>query len=417
MGIRFKCAAEDLIKALDVVSIVPPKPITPSGEMGYLFVVRGPKCYVYSRDTTKVARADFPLEEVEGEGAFIYPSNIQGLRMLEGPMTFETDADSEGNPIIRYRAEGATSQKTSFDHRLLTPFDKEYEAAANERSIPVGLLRVAINNAKDYVLQQKETKAEDHFKTLQVFDGTRDEWVKGNGILYASDGTQAFYFACDAFKDKGLAVHVNHIGSVIAFLARANGKVTFKTGANMTFATDETGSILGWAHHSKSHTKFSYYGTKADKYVIQVEKNLILRSLRHLRSELEKSRDKVKLTWKQGDGGDDKGRFLFEVNDGKSKVEGIPVPVEEVLESPGADLTTFVNIDHLISIFDGLQANSAFFRLCPVEAVGGRKGTVGLRTIEEFWLSEDGKLEIVDKDNPPADAFRCVVTRFVPTKD
>lgn len=413
MGIKFKLSASDLNRALDVVKVVQPKPLTPQGEQGYLFVVRGPRCYIYSRDTTRVARADFPIEEVEGEGAFVYPDKVAGLRMLQGPMSIETESNAEGNPIVRYRCEGSVSEKIGFDPRLMSPFDKEYDAATDERTLPAPVLRVAVAEAKKYLLQPDDTKAEENFKTMQIFDDSKEEWSKGNGNLYASDSTQMLYFWCDAFKGKGLAIHSNHISNLTSFLAKTNGDVTFRTGPNMTFVTDVEGGILGWAHHTKTHAKYKYYALSGDKFVLKVNQAQILRSLKHLRSELDPTYNKVKLMWSDAD-----KRLTFQINDGKNKVEGIPVPVNTVVESTGEDLSCFANVDHLISLFEGVSANEAEFRLCPVAPSPSRpKGTVVMRTIDNFWLNAEGKLEFGDKDNPPADSYECRVTRFVPAKD
>ncbi len=68
MGIAFKVRASDLNAALDVVKIVSPRPFDKQGSAGYLFVIRGEVGYVYSRDAQHVARAEFPLVEVDGEG-------------------------------------------------------------------------------------------------------------------------------------------------------------------------------------------------------------------------------------------------------------------------------------------------------------------------------------------------------------
>jgi hypothetical protein len=418
MGIRFKCSVSDLNRALDIVTIVPPKQITPLGEQGYLFVVRpsptGPRCYVYSRDATKVARADFPIEDVEGEGAFIYPSNIAGIRMLEGQLTFETDVDSEGTPTIRLRSsEGASAEKTGFDPRLLAPFDKEYEAATNEREIPAPILRVAIGQAKGYLLQPKDTKADEHFRSLQIFDASRPEWEKGNGTLFSADSTQMLYYWSEVFKDKGLAVHSQHIPSLVEFLGCTDNNVKLRTGANMTFATLDDGSIFGWAHHAKTHSKYGYYSKSSDNYLLKVSKERILKSLHYIKSELDGKSEKIKLVWSEAD-----KSLSFHMNDGKSKVNSIPVLINEVEKSTGQDLTCFANVNHLINLFEGLSNNVPTFRIYRMDPSPTRpKGLVGFRTIDEFWLDKNGKPEICTADNPPEGAIQCAVTRFMPSME
>ena len=161
MQIRFKTQASELNAALAIVGTVTPRPITPQGGSGYLFVVRGDRCYLYSRDTLRVARADFPIEPIEGEGAFIYPAENIGLldRAGDGEITFTATVDGENNKVAFQATSGAKDSRSTYDPRLMSTCDKDVEAATNEKEFPVGILKEAIRQAKPFLAEESDKNA------------------------------------------------------------------------------------------------------------------------------------------------------------------------------------------------------------------------------------------------------------------
>ena len=94
--VSFKVQPAALNAALDVVKIVEPRPFTPQGASGFLFVVRKDAdgkdlCFIYSRDETRMARAHCEISDVQGEGAFILPGSIDSFKFVENPITFTAD--------------------------------------------------------------------------------------------------------------------------------------------------------------------------------------------------------------------------------------------------------------------------------------------------------------------------------------
>lgn len=417
MKIKFKLNANDLNAALDVVSIVPPRAVDPKGGAGYLFVIGGDKAKLYSRDNMRVARATVDITDVEGEGAFIYPSNsVSAFRFFEGDsITFEAERKDDGSYLVKYESgSGATAEKTAFDPSLMKTCDKDLEDAKDERRFPVAVLREGITQCSKFLAKPQDAKAEENFKTLQIFDDTKEEWAKGKGHMFAANAVQACYFYCDAFESAGFAIHSQNLSYLTGFLSKGGGEVTFHTGQNMTFVTNDQGHVLGWTHHSKTHGKFSYYALKMDKFVLLVSRTAILNALKYTRSELEAKRDKIRLRWTNTD-----KTLRFEVAESNSKVQSFPVPCT-IVQSEDRDFAINVNIDHLIDLFEGVKSNDAELRICIIPADERRpKETAMFRTLDDFLLDKDGKVLIADPnaEKKPEGSYRCKVTRFMPSKE
>lgn len=413
---KFQVKAADLNAALDIVSIVPPRALSPDGGAGYLFVVRGDTCRVYSRDTQRVARADFSVMEADGDGEFIYPSNyVQGFRFLQDEvLSFEATSNGDVHSVKYTSGSGAEAEHTTYDARLMVGCDKDVEAATNERTFPVAILREAISSAKPFLAAEKNNQADDQYKAMQIFDDSNEAWARGDGNLFAADGVQAFYFYSDAFKGKSLGLHIQHLSFVSSFLSKCDGVVTFKTGQNMTFAIDSKGRVLGWAHHTKAPSKYSYYALKNDKYVFDVPVRAMVNSLKYTAAELDEKRDKVRLIYKA-----DTKEFSFTVIEGNTKAKSFPVPVLVKDGSETVDLTYAVNLYRLIDLMNGAKGDRLELRFTVLPADERRpKETAMIRTIDEFLLDNSGKVvggSGVEKQ--PENTYRCRVTRFMPSKD
>ncbi len=413
---KFQVNAADLNDALDVVSIVTPRPPTPQGKPCYLFIVRGENCYVYSRDSLTVSRAVFPIINSDGDGSFIYPAeHVAGFRYLQDEvLEFETFVNGDTHVVKYTSRSGAESERTSYDPRLLSDCDKDIEESVNERSFPVALLRESISLAKPFLAKANDGKVDDHYKTLQIFDASNEAWAKGDGSLYAADGVQAFYFQCDAFKGKPLAVHTHSLASVVSFLSKAEGEVTVKTGQKMTFVTDSKGRVLGWQHHTKTHQKYSYYALKNDKFVFDLPVRALVNAAKFTATELDEKRDKIRLSYNAA-----QNEMTFTVIEGNVKFKAFPVPIVPKEGSASEDFSFAVNLYHFIELMESAKGDRLEFRVTVIPADERRPKAQGmLRTIDEFLLDKDGKVAGGSGvETQPENTYRCRVTRFVSSKD
>lgn len=414
MPIKFKTDAASLQDALAIVGIVTPRPITPQGGSGYLFVVRGGRCYLYSRDATRVTRADFPVEVIEGEGSFIYPAENIGLleRAGDGGITFTAQSDGDSHRVSFVADTGAKDTRTTYDPRLMTPCDKDVESATGERTFMVGILKEAMRQAKPFLLSDdKKGQDMDHFKTVQIYDSAKPESAKGDGTLYAANGNTALFFYSDAFVGKGLSIHGQHLSALMAFLGRAVGEVKIRRGQNMSFAVDEKGHVLGWTHHEKTHGKYTYYGLNSDSFVFDVPVTAVLSALKYMQSGLGSKRDKIKVTFNAVD-----PRLSFTAAESNAETASFPVPVIPHEGSKDEDVSFFVNINHLVAILGDAKGDRMMLRIAILPKSESRpKETAMVRTIDQFLMDKDGKIVPGSEESKPEGAYLCRVTRFVPS--
>jgi hypothetical protein len=405
MKIEFNMS--ELVVALDVVGIVTPRAATASGAAGYLFVVKGNKCRVYSRDSSCVAMSHFPLLSSDSDGQFVYPAEyINALKFLASTSdtcTIEATVEDEKH-VVRYEASaGAKAERGSFDPQLLVTCDQDLAEASGVQEFKSGILREAIGQAKPFLAKEAQDES---FRGLQVLDASKPEYAKGNGCLYVSDGTRAFYFQSAHLMDKNLEIHGQHLGQLTNFLGKTD-VVTLKKGNHFTFAEDAKGNVFGWPRHAKGHAKFGYYPLKTDNFVFKVPKVRLTNSLGHARSELESKEDKIKISFDP-----ERKALSFGVTAGTAKVEGIPVMVDVVQGDSPKGWSFGVNINHLLELVNGVKGNEIEFRVRIIEANEGRRNDLAMfRTIDKFLLDESGKVT-----TEPEGAVECQVTRFMPSK-
>jgi len=412
MQIKFKTQASALTHALSIVGTVTPGLATPQGYSGYLFVVRGERCFLYSRDSLRVARADFPIEPIEGEGAFIYPADRIKLLELagDGAITFTATVDEKASTFkVAFQADsGAKDNRSTYDPRLMTPCDKEVEAAGTEKTFPVGILKEALRQARPFMLEDSDN-GEEHFKTSQIFDASKPEWEKGDGTLYAATGSIAFYFQSEAFVGKGLAIHGQHLPFVTSFLGQCKGDVTIRQGPNMTFAIDEDGHVLGWTHHDKTHGKYVYYGLSNETFVFDVPVAAALSALRYMQAGLPPKKDKIRVQYSAAS-----PQFTFWSTDAAAETNSFPVPVLPHADSKPEDLQFFVNILDFTHILADAKGDRVMMRIAVMTKNDKRpKDTAMIRTIDSFLMDKDGKIVAGSEESKPEGAFACRVTRFV----
>lgn len=413
---KFKLEATQLISALEVVQVVTPRAVTSQGGSGYLFVAKGDKCYIYSRDSTSVARAECPIQDLDEGGSFVYPAEAIGaLKFLDGfSITFESKVEDGEKFFVSYSASnGAKAERTSFNPQLLSTCDDDLNGTTTTYEFPPLVLREAITLSRPFLAKANDTRTEDQYKALQMFDASNPEMKRGDGHLFSSNSTQVFYFWCEAFLGKHFEVHGQHLPALLSFLTKSTGPVTFRLGAHFTFAQNSAGHVYGWPKHAKTHAKFSYYALAKDMYVLAVDRVPLLGSLQYLRSELSSQRDKIKLIFNH-----DRKLLQFAVSEGNSKVEAPDVQVRpknrEGTEDPWMepkDVTCAVNVDHLIDLVSSVKSNQVEIRILLVPK--GDREVAMIRTVDEFRLDPATGKCVVEGEG----TLQCRVTRFMPSKD
>ncbi len=414
MKLKFK--TDELIAALDSVSIVPPRPVTSDGaSAGYLFVVRGDLCFVYSRDAQHVARANLSVVEADGEGSFIYPSAYaDAFKFVGDEVEFEVSNENDSYTIKYTTRSGATAERTGCDPRLLSACDKDLEEASEGCEFPVSVLHEAIGAAKVFLPKPTDNRVDEHFKTIQVFDKSKPEWEKSNGYLYASNSTQSVFFYSEAFLDKRFAIHGSHLSALGAFLSKSEGSIRVREGKSMTFVVDGKGRVFGWIHHKERYSKISYYTLKQDQIVLMVSGDNINKALRYIRTELDSKLHRARIIF------DDETEVLrIQINESTSRATSFPVPVKVIQNEVNRGFSYHANINHLLDMFSGMQGQHVMFRVAIVAPTERRpKESACFRTIDEFWMDDSGKVvagsDVKDEDRPVG-AHRCVATRFMPS--
>ena len=430
MTLQFKVDAGDLNDALGMVSIVTPRSLLPQGgpsTSGYLFTIGASgDCKVYSEDAKTIVRCPLVITDVEGEGDFVLPAEIiSAAKYLEGPLQFSI-SEQDGTHKVKWGGGGlAADDRVTINPKLAHIEDSRFPAKggtvrSNEIGIP--LLREALSAGKTFLPgTDKEGKlAEERNKVVQIFGSADAQAVpalaKANGYMFVSNGTTAFWFYSDAFQGIDLVVSEAHMGVFESFLARSSGSLRVFYTDSMTFAENDKGQVLGWAHSSNKYTKFSYYATKMESVVLNLHRDVILPRLNLVRALLPKGQDKVRLHY------DAKAdQITFSILNALSDSSIIPIAAKASM-TDGHDFKTPVNIDHMLDIFRGAKASLVEFRVMSVPAKEGQvKDQYMFRTIDEFLMDKDGAIVALgkDKDGEPVvleGTHLCKLTRYAPSK-
>ncbi len=416
---KFRLQAADLNSALAVVTLVQPTVLTSQGAAGYLFVVKGGKCSIHSRDEHRRVKVDVPVDDVEGDGSFIYPvDKVSSVAYLTGWIDFEAGQD-EDRFWVKYQSEGgAKAERSTCDPSLMQPIDEDLEKAEVQFTVHKALLYEGLSQTKGYAAKSGDNRLDDQYKIVQLFDAkAKKEWAKGDGCIYATDHIRMIYFFCEELKGKSFTVHSRHFQCLMAFLNKCEGELTVRSNESATFISDSNGNILGWSGVLKFHGKYAYYPLKMDGFVLNIPKSSLMNTLRFVRAELDPKKDKVRVEYTHED-----KSLRFKASEASGMAESVPVGVVPVVdEEKGtgkagieSDFATNLNINHLIDVVDPIKGHQVEFRAM-VANKGGREYVL-FRTIDRFLLNEDGKIEI-SEESAKGKTFQCEVTRFMPSKD
>lgn len=412
---KFRVRSADLSDVLKVVTLVSPIVVTLKGLAGFLFVVEGDKCSIHSRDDQRRVKVTVPIQDVEGEGSFVYPADkINALNYLDGWIEFESGQDGDRYWVKYLSERGAKAEWGVCDPELLQPLDEDLAETSEGFQIPSAILREGLTMTKSYLAPSSDNQVGDEYKLVQLFDATKKEWAQGDGVLFASDHFRAIYFVCEQFKGKGLSIHAKHLPYVMSFLSKCEGNITIRQGENATFMVDAK-KVLGWSHAVKQYGKYSYYPLKMDSFILSTPKAPFMQTLRLVRAELDPIKDKIRVEYENQS-------LQFKLVETSGHAESNPVNVTPVLDEekgiglagPTGTFACSVNINHLIEIVEPIKETRVELRASVVNKNG--RDIVLFRTIERFPMDVKGKILIDKNAKDSEEVFVCEVTRFMPSK-
>lgn len=413
---KMTVVASALVEAFSVASSVTPKAVTPNGVAGFLLKVEGDTCHIYSRDVAHVAKTTLSVTDGE-DGSAVYPlPSVAALKYLGDQEIVIRSYEEEGAHMISYESSsGASSVKVTVDPDLFLVCDTDIQAARERGEstvLPAGVLRHMLGTVKPFAADLKDSKAEEHFRTVQLFDASLPDYSSGNGYMYAATGIISCSAYCDTLEGKSLAVHVSHVPQLIEFLSAATGNVTILHGENMEFVETEDGKVFGFLHHHKTHTTFRIYPLSKDGYVLRIPKRLFQDAVAYARSEMDPKENKVRLQYTiKGGNGTPEIRLSFEGGN-KNTTKTFAVPVAPSMEDGvskegGEDFSLAVNIDHITQLFSGVTAHEAELRVSLVVTMGRTSGL--LRTRDTYRVDDTGKVSATGSHS-------CTVYRFAPSR-
>lgn len=411
---KFKVQTDDLLATLTLVSTI--KPLADSqGRSGYLCVVRGSQCFIYSEDEHQKIRVPVPIFDVEGEGAFVYPAgHNDAFKYMDGTIEFEPGED-EGAQVVKCRRtvgdQEAFYKISSFDARTLQSLDKDFNGAKETAVFSVALLREALSVTKPYLAPPKDKSAKPFCQNVQLFDATKDAYKSGNGYMLGSTGQRTCVFYCKELQGKSLVIHGARLPVLQAFLAKSEGEVKVFNSDSSTYFANDSDQVIGWADQTDSYDKFSYYATSMDRYVLRLNRRALENEIRSIRSLMPPDKDKLRIQY-------DHTRALLTVlaSNGATDLKSMPLAAEPIpCDAPDLsrtdDLAFNVNGDWLLDIISDVKHGDVELRIAPIKDHVGR---CMVRTIDTYSIDARGKTSLEDAQS--GQVHSCRVMRFFASK-
>lgn len=419
---KFKVLTAEWTGALAVVSSITPSAVDALGTSGYLCVVRGEKCFLYSEGDRQRVRVQIPVFDVEGEGAFVFPTGPHGdLRYVDGAVEFEAGEDQEAHVVWCRREAGRTKaggvhKIVTFNPSMLKSLDADFGKAEKTATLPVVVLKEALNMTRPYLSDPKEQGVKPECVNLQLFGADGD--AEGNGYMLGCSMNRTSYFYCPELEGTSLSVYAPRIPLLLGFLSRSTGKVEVYRSKNSTYFMNSDEQVLGWSNQDFKASQFGFYGLALDKHVLKVSKASLEKELRYIRSTLPA--DKNKAFWRY----DHKANALTisASNSVGSEVDSLPIDVTPLVagddrcwgdgsQGKKSSVECNVNLDLMIQLVEGTKH--------PRDVVLGIAQTKNskqymFRIIEEYFIDEGGKY--VEKPAEGQGGFQCRTVRYVPSK-
>jgi len=416
INIKFTVDSDQLNKALKMVSIVSPQFISQQ-ERGFLFVVNGDTCSVYSKNSAHEARSSFPISDVEGSGSFMYPSDYIGVfEFISGPIMFTATSEGESFKVKYTFGTSGAVERVSFDPRTMISFESNIQEAMSQapKEFNIKILQLAFGMTKPFMAKASDNVNYEFYKTIQIFgdDGDPELAKKANGYVLTSNGTEACYFHSEAFLNKGLAAASQHLSLLESFMSQSSGAIHIYKTARGTYAVNANKDVVGWPHYEHSYKKFSYY-VKTDQVVVKVPSKDMYHQLKLMRAGVPKDKSRIRLNFDSSN-----GNFWFSSIDEGSAITSLPVPPKEVVEAK-MGLAINVNVNHMLHLFENLKGEWVEFRVMHLPPNAQRtKDSYMLRTIDEFVVSGEGAvIGGSGAENVLEGTYICKVTRFTPGID
>jgi len=418
MEIKFKVDSAELNAALGVVKIVSPQ-VTPAGGGGYLFVVQGDKCCIYSKNSGHEVRASFKITDVEGEGPFMYPADHVGaFEYVKGAIAMTATSEGEAFKVKYTHGGSGVSEHVSFDPRQMHSFEKDVEAAKTAVGKPkrysIKILLTTLGMAKSFMAKPTDSVSDEANKTIRIFGEADPELAKkANNYMFASNGTEACYVYSTAFLGQDLSAPAQHLPLIEAFLSKSSGEVAVYPTAKNTYIINSNEDVFGWPHHDSMYKSFAYLA-KSDEVVAHVDAKTMLYQLQYMRAELPKKKTKIRMHFDPSD-----TTFKFSSLGETNAVTSLPVGGEKAELKVDSEVIAPANVDHLIHLFEGTKSEKLEFRIkiIPADAKAKRmKDMYMFRSIDEFLVNDEGTFMGMVPAIP--EGFHvCKVTRFAPGID
>jgi hypothetical protein len=414
---KFKVQTQDLVGALNLVSTIKPIAVDSQGSSGYLCVVRGAQCFIYSEDERQRVRVPVPIFDVEGEGAFVYPAgHNDAFKYMEGPIEFEPGED-EGAKIVNCRRTSGDKEAlykiSSFDPRALQSLDKDFNGAKEAATFSVALLKEALSVTRPYLADPKDTSNSKPFhQNVQLFDASKEVYKSGNGYMIGSTGQRACLFYSKDLQGKGLVIHGLRIPLLQSFLSKSEGEIKAFHSENSTYFVNAAEQVIGWADQTHTYDKFGFYALSMDRYILKVNRKALENEIRSIRSLIPPEKDKIRLQY-------DHAKCLLTVlaSNGATDLKSLPLAVEPVAcDEPDLskmkDVGFNINADWLLDIISPLKHGDVELRIAPVKDHADR---FLVRTIDAYGVDARGKV-VLDDAQPGQQVHSCRVMRFIPSK-
>lgn len=397
-NIRFRFEVRDLVRALDLVSIVQPAPVRPDGELAYSFTVGTDTCTIGSVAPLRFARATLPIVNEQGqEGVFLFPlPHVDALRSVDGIVTLSAGTEGSAHWIAYNAESGARSRRSTSDPRLVRTLERTVAEAKHGLTAPPRVLRELLRLTKSFLAGPQDHQVEAAYQSITVFDGA-SRGAK-DGVVYASTGLRSIYIHTALLRDAAFAVHGQHLSPILSFLSRATGDVTVTRGSAKTLASTSD-QALGWTDVVSQHERFTYHRRSQDAVAFVVKKQPLIRALEGIRHEVASGIRKVVLQLLPA-------QLLF------STASARTAPIDlRIIHGTLEAFDVPINVDQMVEIVRDVRDEDVELRL----VVRGREGSRVdgfLRTVESFHLSASGVIAGDDDDGP---RFPMRVTRLIAT--
>lgn len=420
---KFKVLTSDWVTALALVSSITPSSVDSKGSSGYLCVVRGDKCYLYSEDGHQRFRVPIPVFDVEGEGAFVFPTGRQGdLRYVEGWVEFEAVEEGGAHVVWCRRDPGDTRRGgvhkiITFSPQALRSLDADLGKAVKSSVFPSVLLREALTMTRSYLADAKDSTAKPEHLNLQLFGPDAGEM--GDGYMLGCSISKSAYFKSPELAGKPLFVYGPRVSLLLSFLSKSPGEVAVYHSQNATYFMNAAEQVLGWSNQDYAGVKFGFYDTVHDRHIFKIARASLEKELRYVRSTLASDRNKALVSYDHASGtlqisaGDPNGGLIASLPlAAMALVEG-----DEGCWGPGdlgkkEDVQFNVNLDWMIQLVEAAKHPRDV--VLGVARVKGKSNQCLFRLIEDYSIDEQGKYVELPATNQKV--FSCRAVRFIPSK-